>query len=50
MSYLKTVQGERKIVSQAASSFHKLKRLLENTFPESCEVLRERWYGRFHHV
>lgn len=49
MSYLKTIQGKRKIVPQTASSFHKLKRLLESSFPESCEALRERWYGRLSH-
>src|SRR5947209_3571 len=46
MSYLKTVKDKRKVISQTTSSFHKLKRILENTFPESCEALRERWYGR----
>jgi hypothetical protein len=49
MSHLKTVQGNRRIISQTASSFHKLKLLLENTFPESCEALRERWYGHLSH-
>jgi hypothetical protein len=46
MSYLKAIQGERQVISQAASPIQKLKRHLENTFPKSCEALRERWYGR----
>jgi hypothetical protein len=49
MSYLKTIQGNRKIISKTASPFRKVKRLLESTFPESCEALRERWYGRLSH-
>jgi hypothetical protein len=46
MSSLKNIQGERQVISQAASPIHKLKRHLENTFPESCEAMREWWYGR----
>src|ERR1700730_2270846 len=49
MSHLTTRQSERKLVSQAAFPFRKLKRLLENGFPESCEKLRERWYEHVSH-
>jgi hypothetical protein len=49
MSYLKTIQAERQVISQAASPIYKLKRHLENTFPESCEAMREWWYGRISH-
>jgi hypothetical protein len=49
MSYLKTMQDEHQIISQAASPIYKLKRHLENAFPESCEAIREWWYGRVSH-
>src|SRR6266851_9749367 len=41
--------SKSKLVPPMASSFHKLKRLLENSFPESCEALRERWYEHVSH-
>ena len=49
MSYLKTIQSECQVISQAGSPFYKLKRFLEDTFPEPCEAMREWWYGRLSH-
>lgn len=49
MPYVTTTQTEHKLVSHTTSTVRKFKRLLENSFPESCEALRERWYQHVSH-
>src|ERR1700674_2743508 len=49
MSHLTTTESKAHTRGADSFSFHKLKCLLENSFPESCEALRERWYEHVSH-
>lgn len=49
MYHLTTAESKRKLAPPTASYLHKLKWLLESSFPESCEALREQWYEHVSH-
>jgi hypothetical protein len=49
MSHLTTTESKEQARAADSFSFHKLKCFLENSFPESCEALRERWYEHVSH-
>jgi hypothetical protein len=46
MFTLKTVHSENPAIPQVEPPIHKAKRLIESTFPKSCEAIREWWYER----
>jgi len=49
MATLKTMPSESPAIPQAVPPMHRLKRLMENTFPKSVESVREWWYERVSH-
>jgi hypothetical protein len=49
MPHLTSAESKEQTRAADSFSFHKLKCLLENSFPESFEALRERWYQHVSH-
>ena len=46
MSTIKTINRENPATPPVIPPIHKVKRLIESTFPTSCEAMREWWYER----